>query len=311
MPSFNTFEIDSQRGYKVSAWSIIPETPTAAIHILHGMMEHSARYKEFAEWMAGQGFAVYSADHPGHGLTVRDEHELGHLDDRQGWDEVLEAVVLVQDKIRSQHPDLKVFILGHSFGSVVGRSFTQRFLSGSPLAGLILSGSMQQPPALLRFGMILTALLKMFRGQQHRSRLMITLGHGQYAKFFAPNRSSFDWLSADPDVVDNYVNDPLCGYACSLGYYRNFFRALLNTWKASNIQKLPSSFPVLFIGGKLDPATRFGKDIRLLSEKYMKTGMKMVRVKLYKSGRHEMLNEVNRQEVWEYLRDWMRNSLKF
>jgi alpha-beta hydrolase superfamily lysophospholipase len=181
----------------------------------------------------------------------------------------------------------------------------QRYGKDHPLAGLILSGAMQQPPFLLRAGLLLITVQKIRFGQRHRSRLMITLGHGQYAKFFAPERTRFDWLSSVSGVVDAYLDDPLCGYACSLGYYRNFFRALLDTWKASNIREMPSQLPALFLGGNLDPAIRFGKETRLLAEKYKRCGIRSVKTKIYKTGRHEMLNEVNREEVWEFLKGWM------
>jgi alpha-beta hydrolase superfamily lysophospholipase len=106
-------------------------------------------------------------------------------------------------------------------------------------------------------------------------------------------------------VVDAYVDDPLCGYACSLGYYRNFFRALQESWKAANIRKMPSQLPVLLLGGSMDPAIRFGKDTRLLKERYETLGLENVKVKLFKNGRHEMLNERNRMEVFGYLKEWM------
>jgi alpha-beta hydrolase superfamily lysophospholipase len=308
MSSYNSFQFETGKGLQVSGWSVIPESPAAVLHILHGMMEHSARYREFADWLAGKGIAVFSADHPGHGTSIHNREDLGHLDDGNGWKLVSESVMILQEKIREAHPDLKVFMLGHSFGSVVARSFVQRYTSKFPLAGLILSGAMQQSSFLLGFGLLLTALLKVLHGQHYRSKLMITLGHGQYAKFFAPNRSSFDWLSSDQKTVDDYVNDPLCGYACSLGYYRNFFRALLETWHGDRIREIPSQLPVLFLGGSLDPAIQFGKDTRLLSEKYSSKGLGNVMVKLYKSGRHEMLNEVNRIEVWEDIWGWMRKN---
>jgi alpha-beta hydrolase superfamily lysophospholipase len=195
--------------------------------------------------------------------------------------------------------------MGHSFGSAVARSFIQRHGREFPYAGLILSGAMQQPYALLHAGLDLITLQRAIYGQRHRSKLMIALGHGQYARPFSPARTSFDWLSSVPEVVDAYLADPLCGYACTLGYYQNFFKALQETWKTSNIRKMPSQLPVLLMGGSLDPAIRQGKDTELLGGKYRKCGMQKITVKLFGNGRHEMHNEVNSKEVWEYYRDWM------
>lgn len=306
---FNQLYLNIPKDSPIHAWSLIPEESHAVLHILHGMMEHSERYKAFAKWMAERGVAVYAADHPGHGKSLRNEYDLGHLDIRSGWEEILEAVRLMQERIRGEHPGLPVILLGHSFGSAVARSFVQSQGKEFPMAGLILSGAMQQPSPLLRAGLALIAIQKARYGQHHRSQLMISLGHGQYAKFFAPNRSSFDWLSSVPEVVDDYVNDPLCGYACSLGYYHNFFRALLESWSCNAIKKMTSFLPVLLMSGSLDPAVRFGKDTRLLAERYAGCGMVNVRTKIFRNGRHEMLNEVNREEVWEFLREWMMKEV--
>ncbi|MBW6460966.1 MAG: alpha/beta hydrolase, partial [Bacteroidales bacterium] len=140
-------------------------------------------------------------------------------------------------------------------------------------------------------------------------KLMIALGHGQYAKHFSPKRTGFDWLSSDPAVVDAYLADPLCGYACTLGYYSNFFRALLDTWKCINIHKMPPGLPVLLMGGQSDPAIRFGKDTQMLATKYQLCGVRQVEVKLWENGRHEMLNEVNREEVWGFVGNWMKGFI--
>jgi alpha-beta hydrolase superfamily lysophospholipase len=293
------------KGLDIHAWCILPEKPVAVMQLLHGMMEHSERYRPFAEWMAGQGIAVYAADHPGHGISVHSADDLGHLDVKSGWQEIMEAVKAMREHIGREHPDLPVFLMGHSFGSAVARSFVQRYGRELPFAGLILSGAMQQPYPLLHAGLDLITLQKAVYGQRHRSKLMITLGHGQYAKPFAPTRTSFDWLSSVPEVVDAYLADPLCGYACTLGYYLNFFKALKETWKSSGIREMPSQMPVLFMGGSLDPAIRQGKDTQLLAEKYRRCGMQNVTIKLFPAGRHEMLNEANCSEVWEYVKQWI------
>ena len=311
MSSINEFTYNASGIENIHAWSFIPASSIAVLHIVHGMMEHSGRYKGFAEWMSGNGIATYASDLPGHGLSVKDPEELGHLDETTGWNDILQAVSALQQRIHEEQAGLPVFLLGHSFGSVVVRSFVQnKSPDHHPNAGLILSGSMQQPSALLKAGLWMIPFLKIRHDQHHRSQLMINLGYGQYAKFFSPNRTRFDWLTSVPETVDTYLDDPLCGYACTLGFYENFFKALLKTWKVSNIRKVPRELPVLFLGGNLDPSTRFGKDIRLLSEKYKRNGMENVRTKLYKMGRHEMLNEVNKLEVWQFVKDWMTSVLE-
>ncbi len=289
-------------------WHYIPEQPTAILHIIHGMMEHSARYREFAVWLSGQGIAVYSADLPGHGAAAASPEDLGHIDGDAGWDLILKSVRSVQDQIRAAHPGLPVFLLGHSFGSVVARDFAQQHVADYPIAGLVLSGAMQQPSPLLCAGMGLIALQKFFRGNRHRSALMVRLGYGQYSRHFKPARTDFDWLSTDPAVVDAYLADPWCGYACTLGFYQGMFRALRRSWSCRNIQSLPRELPVLLLSGELDPAIRFGADTRNLHLKYQRCGLDKTEMRLFEGGRHEMLNERNKTEVWAHILRWIRNN---
>ena len=281
----------------------------AVIHILHGMMEHSGRYEGFSEFMVKEGIAVYTSDLPGHGKAVAKHEEPGHLDIRTGWQEILGETARIQRMIRQEHSGMPVFLLGHSFGSVVARSFSQKYGVEFPLSGLILSGSMQQPPALLKAGLLLVALQMALHGQKYPSRLMITLGHGQYHKKFRPKRTDFDWLCSDPVVVDKYLEDPLCGYACSLGFYHHFFQNLLDTWKCRNIRRLPAELPVLVFGGGQDPAVREGKDLEKITRKYRRCGLQQADLRIFPQGRHEMLNEVNKNEVWQWIKDWIDEKI--
>jgi len=146
----------------IHAWKIVPEIPQGIIHLMHGMMEHSDRYRVFAQWMSDQGIAVYAADHPGHGRSVLTAADLGHLDVKSGWAEVMEAQRQVREQIRRDYPRMPVILMGHSFGSAVARSFIQRFSHEFPYAGLILSGAMQQPYSLLHAGLDLIMLQKAF-----------------------------------------------------------------------------------------------------------------------------------------------------
>jgi alpha-beta hydrolase superfamily lysophospholipase len=218
---------------------------------------------------------------------------------------ILKSVREIQGQIRQTHPGLPVFMLGHSFGSVVARSFSQAYSREFPLAGMILSGAMQQAVGLLRAGLGLVALQNIVYSSRHRSKLMIRMGYGQYAKYFKPVRSDFDWLSSDPAVVDAYLADPKCGYACTLGFYQSMFRALIDNWSCRNIGKLPPDLPVLLLGGELDPAIRFGADTRNLLKKYRHCGLNKAELRLFAGGRHEMLNERNKKETWEYILEWL------
>ncbi len=278
--------------------------PFAALHILHGMMEHSGRYANMAQWFEERNIAVYCEDLPNHGVNLINSGDLGHLN-AESWSKLMDHVAKIQKHIRAEHPGVPVYLLGHSFGSLVARAFVQENSATYPLSGLILSGAMQQPAMLLRAGLGLIALQSMVCGQRHRSGLMISLGHGRYSRAFKDHATSFDWLSSDPQIVREYLADPLCGYACTLGYYRYFFKGLIKTYHCSGIRRYPPGLPVLLVSGSLDPAVRNGLDTRKLARKFRAFGMTHVETRIFEGGRHEMHNETNKFEIWEYYRKWI------
>ena len=309
MASFSEFAFITGDGANINAWSMVPDKPIAVLQVVHGMMEHSARYLDFAHWMADRGMAVYMNDHPGHGrnldyipgqnITGHEVH--GHFADRGGWTKCLESLHKLQAIILQDHPGLPRFFLGHSLGSVMLRSYLQNY--NVDIDGFILSGTMLQPKPMLGTGIMLVDIIRGLYGPKHRSGLLIKLGYGSYSKYFKPKRTDFDWLSSDNAVVDAYVADPLCGFPCTTAYYSDFFRGL---WE--NMSRKPGeagkNSPVLIIGGEKDPTGHFGKDPKKIAAYYRDHGNLNVGLKLWTDGRHEMLNEVNKLEVWEFILNW-------
>lgn len=299
---------------KIYKESIVPVSPKAVMQIIHGMMEHSGRYLEFANWLADLGIAVYLSDHYGHGKNLeyipgqvtKGNQVHGHFADKDGWKNSLEALHEFNLDIRENHPGLPVFMLGHSMGSVMLQSYMQKF--NEDVAGFILSGTMSQPKILINAGILLADSLKAIYGPHYRSRLLISLGYGSYSRYFKPKRTDFDWLCSDPAVVDAYVADPFCGFPSTAALYCDFFRGI-----RENIHPVPSESSakgsLLIIGGENDPAGRFGKDPKRFAELYRKAGYEKVDLKLWPDGRHEMLNEVNKKEVWEYIYSWIIGQL--
>ena len=156
---------------------------------------------------------------------------------------------------------------------------------------------------------MLVRIMRLSRGGRFRSKLMIRLGYGSYSRFFKPKRTDFDWLSSDPEEVDKYVDDPLCGQPLTLSFYKDFFTGNLRVRKMKNLKQLPKNLPVLIFCGGKDPTGRFGKDIKLLQEEYSRIGINDVGIKIYPEGRHEMLNDVNREEVWSDILKWLETKL--
>ncbi len=297
-------------GIDVHAWSFIPDKPVASLQLVHGMMEHSGRYLEFARWLAGKGVSVYMNDHPGHGKNLRytpgepvmGEMIHGHFADRDGWGKLLDITVNLTKRIKEEYPGLPVFILGHSMGSVLVQSYLRNL--ADRLDGAILSGPLLQPRPLLQAGILLVAFLKLVHGPRFRSDLLKNLGYGSYSKFFKPVRTEFDWLCSDEVVVDKYVDDPLCGFPCTNAFYADFFRGLRENLSGFVTQK---NVPLLIFAGKQDPTGHFGRDPVKMSEFYKRCGFNDVVLRIWPNGRHEMLNEINKTEVWQFVLDWIQN----
>jgi len=286
----------------VRAW--IPEAPRAAIQIAHGMAEHGGRYADFAMAMAREGIAVYAADHAGHGKTAPPD-KYGYFYAQNGWRQAVDDIHAVRASINQRHPGLPLILLGHSMGSLMARSYITRY--GEGLSGVILSGT-GGPNPLLPVGKLLAAI-EMRRLPAYKPSLLIDkLVFGAYSKPFAPTRTRFDWLSREPAQVDAYIADPACGFAFTATGYRDVFAGLgeiqAKGWAAS----VPADLPVLIVSGERDPVGGMGKGVRWVEKALLDAGVRDVTCTLYPEARHELLNEINRDEVYGDLLAWMQNK---
>lgn len=188
------------------------------IQLMHGMCEHLGRYSHVARQLTAQGYVVFGVDMPGHGKSVPDSTQLGHISLDEDVDGLLAdehaLFTLVNSCYDASTPH---FLLGHSLGSFLARAFLARFKPDVRAVALI--GAGQVSPVLRTLGSALTRLLVALRNDQYRSRFIDALGAGAYAKAFQPARTPFDWLSRNPQVVDAYLRDPLCGAPFSVASY--------------------------------------------------------------------------------------------
>jgi alpha-beta hydrolase superfamily lysophospholipase len=312
MTRISEFTIGQNEKDRYYAVSVVPDHSIAVLQTVHGMMEHSGRYLEFAYWMAEKGVAVYMNDHRGHGKNLRyipgsrptGEDIHGHFGRRNGWEKSVQTLHDLTSKIKMDHPGLPVFILGHSMGSVLVQSYLRSY--GDQVNGAVLSGPTRQEKPMLNAGIVLVDLMRILYGCQHRSNLLKNLSYGGYSKYFKPRRTDFDWLCSDTAVVDAYVRDPLCGFRCTTAFYSDFFRGI-----RENIRPLLNSenLPILILAGGKDPTGHFGKDPETLVSLYRLAGSQDVQMKIWPEGRHEMLNEVNKKDVWEYLLEWLKAKI--
>jgi alpha-beta hydrolase superfamily lysophospholipase len=271
------------------------------VQIAHGMTEHAGRYKRFAERLTEAGYMVYANDHRGHGKTGELANKKGNSG-RDGLRWMLRNMRQLQDEIKKREGELPVFLFGHSMGSYL----TQQYMSeyGKLLKGAILSGTSGKL-ALLRIGILIAERECHRHGMDGTDTLIGKMLFGGYNRSVKSALTAYDWLSRDEAEVKKYMDDPHCGHEMSAGFYRDFFDFLLHLHQPENMARIPKSLPIYIMGGDRDPLGRFGRSVRKLYMEYCDLGISDVSCRLYEDGRHEMLNETNRDEVMQDIVDWL------
>ena len=307
--NLDTFFINDKEGKPLftRVWKPLTNQPKAIMQIIHGMGEHSGRYSHVGRFFSQKGFIVVAHDHRGHGHT--DPDHLGHLDHEKGLDILAENIGDVKHRMAKEYPELPVIMLGHSMGSFCLQRYFQLFNDSA--AAIVYSGSNGKPPAMLNFGIWVSALQRKLFGDEARSPFIDSLVSGSYNRHFAPNRTTADWLSRDEQMVDLFLDDPLCDATFTNQFFYALFTGLRNLHRHKPFANHDKDIPVLLLSGECDPVSNMGKGVHNLAKIIRNSGVRHVDKKMYSEGRHEMLNEVNRDEVMNDLFEWIHeNALK-
>lgn len=286
--------INSPNHHRIPFLSWIPKNPTAVVVIAHGMAEHAARYQPLAQWLNEQGVAVLAIQHRGHGPHCPD-NDLGHYDDSRGWQKVTDDLQQLVVHARRQYPELPLTLFGHSMGSFIAQAFTQQY--GDQIDNLILCATNRIDRPRLWVSLILVKAIRTFCGKRHHSPLIDAMTFGAFNKAFAPNRTSHDWLSRDPQQVDRYLKDPLCGFSCTVGLWSDFIGGMLTLDPAAWRKDLP----VHLLAGDRDPVGEMGRGFSRHVGNLKAAGLNVASERLFPGARHELTNETNANEVWEHI----------
>jgi alpha-beta hydrolase superfamily lysophospholipase len=304
------FEVTTDDGLPlfVRGWLPAAETPKAIIQIAHGMAEHSARYQWLATQFTQAGFAVYANDHRGHGETaVAQKMPHGFFADSQGWQKVVDDLAAVNRHIQAQHVGVPVLLLAHSMGSHIGQSYLIRY--GDTVSAAMLSGTRGSTGPIRYLGQLL-ALVESWRvGARGQSGLLDSMSYDAFNKSFRPARTRFDWLSRDQSQVDKYIADPWCGFSCSPRMWRDLLGGLGFNDQRRQQNKINKHLPIALITGARDTSNDAEAGVRKLEKRYLAVGIKRVDVRVYADGRHEMFNEINREEVASDTIAWFNSCL--
>lgn len=310
MDKSTTFRFPSCDGeHQIFTRLWLPESgqPRGVVQIVHGISEYIDRYAPVARFLSSHGFVVAGCDHLGHGRTALGSEEYGFFAEKNGWHTVSADVRRLRVLMGQRFPDLPCFMLGHSMGSFLARTYLIDW--PGTLTGCILSGTGQEPPALVAAGRLLADGVCKTSGPRTHSKLIEQLAFGAYNKQFTPARTRADWISRDEKVVDAYVADPLCSCMPSAGMFRDMMEGLQYIAKKNNLEKMDPGTPVYFFSGDQDPVGQNGKTVQTVVGFFEQAGCTDITLRLYPEGRHEMMNELNREEVFSDLLNWLESKL--
>ena len=281
------FSFNSEDGIEIAyyRWRA-PAKAAGIVQIAHGMGEHSFRYTHVAEFLNQNGFHVYANDHRGHGRSAKGPESLGDFGSG-GWNGLVADMVTLTRLARTREGRLPVILLGHSMGSFAAQNYV---LDNSALiAGLVLSGS--------------AAVDKLAIDPSQEADLTA------FNRGFEPARTQHDWLSRDPAAVDAYEADPLCGFGINKTAMQTMAASAPRLIDPSALAQIRKDLPIYIFAGDKDPINHNLERLKPVAERYRAAGIANVSEKYYPGGRHEMLNETNRDEVMRDLVSWLQKTI--
>ena len=309
MPSFQDFYFQSSTGRtSIHALKCVPDSkPRAVVQIAHGIAEHIDRYRPFMEFLADNGFVVAGNDHLGHGKSIRVPEEQGFFAEKDGWWRVVDDMDKLHDIMSNEYPELPYVLFGHSMGSFLTRTYLIKH--PDKYDAVILSGTGHQSPALVLGGNAAASVMAKLNGAMGDGAKLDSLAFGTYLNKIENPRTKFDWLSRDTEQVDKYIADPLCGFVGKIGLYRDMMQGIKFITDKKNIAQMNKEKPVYFMSGDGDPVGDYGKGVERAYKAFCDAGLHDVFMRLYPGGRHEMLNETNKEQVYQDILSWLNEKI--
>jgi len=306
--SYKEFSLASSDGTVLYTYCWVPIEPIAAVQIAHGAVEHALRYDHFARYLADNGFAVYANDHRGHGKTAGSLENVAYLGEKRGgFLQSVEDMHQLTAHIRQEHPGLPVFLLGHSMGSLMARVYASRW--GSELQGLVLTGTGRVSPALIALVRGIAKAITAIHGRRHRSPLCHKLVFGTLNRPFKGAMGS-EFISSDDAVVQAYAADDYCGNTATASFVDELLYGTRAAFKKGTFSGTPKNLPLFIGSGELDTMGGAGlKEVKKDVADYRKAGMADMEFHIYEGMRHEILNENQKQRVYDEITTWLRKRI--
>lgn len=299
------FYFDSSDGEsKIYAKVWKPQNPKMLLQISHGMVEHIERYEDFALFLNEHNILVFGNDHLGHGKTVNSEEDFGYFCKQNAETNVIDDLYKLTCIMKNQYKDLPLIFLGHSMGSIFLRAYLCKY--GNELDGAIIMGTATENKELIKVGIRLTQRIAKIKGWKYRSKLVDKLAFGGFNKRFG-KKGGKEWLTRDNNQVLKYVNDKRCSFIFTVNAYNALFKIIDTLNDDVNLHKMPKDLHILIVSGKDDPVSKFGKSVLEVYEKFNEIGLYNVNYKLYDECRHEILNELDKEIIYNDILNWVEN----
>lgn len=305
-----SYFIKSHDGKKIfiGVWDEI-ENPKAVIQMVHGMGEHIGRYENVANYLNSKGFIVYGDDHRGHGKTAENIDKIGDIG-RDGFNKIVEDEKYITDMIKRKYPNLPHFICGHSFGSFISQEYLNRY--SNDIDGIILCGSALQKGLGPVIGRIVSTTQMLFGlGKKHAYFIARVTGNLFNKKINdKSNNKNADvdlWLTSDEEEIEKLRNDKFCNHTLKVNFYYYMFKGFKTLYKSEKNKNIRKDIPILLIAGKEDPVGNYGEAVKELEAYYKGLCIENVSLKIYDGKKHELFNELGREEIYDDLNNWLEN----
>lgn len=269
--------------------------------LTHGMLEYIERYQELAEYMASAGYFVAGHDHLGHGDSVKDTTELGYVG-KQGAVVWLKDMERVRKMAVSYAPKVPCILLGHSMGSYLVRRYL--IYNGDRVDGAVIMGTGHQSTALVKAGLLFTYLSMIRRGPKGHSPILNNFTCRGFAKRYPDNAHTGSWMSQDPQVLNQALQDERMNFEFSLNAFKALFETIEEVLDKKRVARMPKVLPLLILSGDEDPVGDNGKGIRRFEKMLKKIGMENVSCKLYPKNRHELIHDLDKEQVFQDILQW-------
>lgn len=299
---------DGKTMIQAVCWSPDSGEYHSVLQIIHGMVEYKERYEPFAEFLTEHGYMVVMHDHLGHGESVLSKEDWGCIDGKDPSGILVKDIHTLRGMIQKKNPGKPYFIMGHSMGSYMLRKYLAKY--GDNLDGAIIMGTGYMPDGITRLAIGLTRMIARFRGWRYRSAFVEKLTFsGPYKKYDVTGvKAEKSWLTKDTEIVKAYYTNPKCTFKFTLNAYRGLFEAVYFDNQPKNVDKIPKDLPILLVSGEDDPVGDLGAGVKKVYQMFQKAGIRDVMCRLYKNDRHEILNETDREVVYEDILLWLNKK---